>query len=319
MTQKTTCLSIVIPMYNEEEAAGELYRRLVKSLVPLKKDFEIIFVNDGSTDNTLERLIEIRKRDKRVKIINLMGNFGQTAALSAGFDYAKGNIIVTMDGDLQDDPDDIKFLIKKLDEGYDIVSGWRKDRKENLFLRRVPSSVANRLLALISGVDIHDFGAPLKAYRKEVVKNIKLYGDFHRFIPALAVNIRAKIAEVPVRNYKRPYGTSKYGLKRTITVFFDLFRLKFLLSYINKPLQIFGMIGIFLTLFGSIFFIYVFVEKLFFGIHIMEEHAPMFITSIFLIISGINLFTTGLLGELMLTNLYKSKEKNSYYIRKIYE
>ena len=319
MAKQTNDLSVVIPMFNEEKAAGELHKGLVKSLTALKKGFEIIFVNDGSTDSTLKRLIEIKKRDRRVKVINLMGNFGQTAALSAGFDYASGDVIITMDGDLQDDPDDIRLLIDKLDEGYDIVSGWRKDRKENLFLRRIPSIVANRLLAMISGVHIHDFGAPLKAYRREVIKNIKLYGDFHRFIPALAKNIRARVTEVPVKNYRRPYGTSKYGLKRTITVFFDLFRLKFLLSYINKPLQIFGTIGIFLIIFGSIFFVYVFVDKLVFGVHIMVEHGPMFITSIFLIISGINLFTTGMLGELMLTNLYKSKEKKSYYIREIYE
>ena len=319
MSLKKVDLSIVIPMFNEVEVVGKLYDKLIDSLNSLNKEYEIIFVNDGSTDNTLENLLKVKEKDKRVKIVNLMGNFGQTAALSAGFDLASGDIIVSMDGDLQDDPTDILALIEKFDEGYDIVSGWRKERKENLFIRRIPSIVANKLLARISGVNIHDFGATMKAYRAEVIKNIKLYGDFHRFIPALAVDMRVKIGEVIIKNHKRPYGTSKYGFKRTFTVFFDLFRLKFLLGHLNKPLQIFGTVGLFLTFLGSVFFIYVFTKKLFLGTHIMVEHAPMFITSIFLVISGINFFTIGLLGELMLRILYESKEKKNYYIRKIYE
>ena len=323
MSSKKIDLSIVVPMFNEEKVVKELHERLSSSLKSMKGKYrtqtEIIFVNDGSTDNTLENLLKVKDKDKRVRVVNLMGNFGQTAALSAGFDTAKGDIIVSMDGDLQDDPDDISVLIEKMEEGYDIVSGWRKDRKENLIIRRIPSMVANRLLARISGVNIHDFGATMKAYRADIIKNIRLYGDFHRFIPALAVDMRAKIGEVVIRNYERPYGSSKYGIKRTFTVFFDLFRLRFLLGYLNKPLQTFGTMGFFLTLLGSIFFVYVFVKKFLLGIHIMVEHGPMFITSIFLILSGINFFVIGLLGELMLRILYESKEKKSYLIRKIYD
>lgn len=323
MSSKKIDLSIVIPMFNEEEVVEELHDKLSNSLKSIKGKYqsqiEIIFVNDGSTDNTLDNLLRVKGKDKNVKVVNLMGNFGQTAALSAGFDMAKGEIIVSMDGDLQDDPDDIPVLIKKMDEGYDIVSGWRKERKENLIIRRIPSMVANRLLARISGVNIHDFGATMKAYRAEIVKNIRLYGDFHRFIPALAVDMRAKVGEVVIKNHERPYGVSKYGIKRTFTVFFDLFRLRFLLGYLNKPLQTFGTMGVLLTLLGSVFFVYVFIKKFLLGIHIMVEHGPMFITSIALILSGMNLFVIGLLGEMMLRILYESKEKKTYLIRKIYD
>jgi len=311
-------LSVVIPMYREEEVVERLYEKLTGALIKLKRSYEIILVNDGSTDNTLEKLLALNKKDKRVKVIDLMGNFGQTAALSAGFDSAAGKIIVTMDGDLQDDPEDIPLLIAKLEEGYDIVSGWRKERKESLFIRRIPSRIANRLLSRVSGVNIHDFGAPLKAYRAEVIKGVRLYGQFHRFIPAIAREMRVRITEVVVRNYERPYGQSKYGLGRTFTVFFDLFRLKFILDYLQHPLKIFGTMGFLFCFVGVVFFIYVFIEKLVFGVHIMQAHAPMFITSIFLTISGINFFTIGFLGELITKVLYESKEKKNYYIRTIY-
>jgi glycosyltransferase involved in cell wall biosynthesis len=312
-------ISVVIPMYREEEVVGKLYEKLTGALNKLKRSYEIILVNDGSTDNTLEKLLVLNKKDKRVKVIDLMGNFGQTAALAAGFDNAGGKIIVTMDGDLQDDPDDIPKLIAKLEEGYDIVSGWRKERKESLFIRRIPSMVANWLLSRISGIGIHDFGAPLKAYRGDVIKGVRLYGQFHRFIPAIAREMRVRIAEVVVRNYERPYGQSKYGLSRTYTVFFDLFRLKFILDYLQNPLKTFGTVGFLFSSVGFIFFIYVFVEKLVFGTEIMREHAPMFITSIFLITAGINFFTIGFLGELIIKVLYESKEKKNYYIRTIYK
>ena len=319
MPEKAVELSVVIPMYQEEGVVEELYRELTRALSALKKSYEIILVNDGSTDRTLEKILAIKKKDRRVIVIDLMGNFGQTAALSAGFDHARGNIIVSMDGDLQDDPNDIGLLIKKLEEGYDIVSGWRKERKENLVLRRIPSQAANVLLAKISGVKIHDFGAPLKAYRGEVIKNVTLYAQFHRFIPALAMELKARVTEVVVKNYKRKYGKSKYGIGRTYTVFFDLVRLRFILKYLNQPLKVFGTIGSALGMVGAVFFAYVFIDKLFFHVPIMVEHAPMFITSIFLIISGINFFTVGLLGELIIKSLYESGEKKNYYIRTIYE
>jgi glycosyltransferase involved in cell wall biosynthesis len=312
-------ISVVIPMYREEEVVEKLYEKLTGALNKLKRSYEIILVNDGSTDNTLAKLLLLNKKDKRVKVIDLMGNFGQTAALAAGFDNASGKIIVTMDGDLQDDPEDISKLIAKLEEGYDIVSGWRKQRKENLLIRRIPSRIANRLLSRISGIDIHDFGAPLKAYRCEVIRGVRLYGQFHRFIPAIAREMRVRIAEVVVRNYERPYGQSKYGLGRTYTVFFDLFRLKFILDYLQQPLRTFGTVGFLFSSVGFVFFIYVFIEKLVFGVHIMVEHGPMFLTSIFLIISGINFFTIGFLGELIIKVLYESKEKKNYYIRSIYK
>ncbi len=313
-------LSVVIPMYNEEKSVKKLYAKLLKHLDPLKKSYEIVFIDDGSIDKTLKLLLELQKDDKRIKIVKLRGNFGQTSALAAGFDHSIGEVIVSMDGDLQHDPSDIKKLLKKMDEGYDIVSGWRKDRVDNLILRKIPSKIANYMMAKLTKVDIHDFGTTLKAYRRDVIQSIRLYGQFHRFIPALASEVGATITEVPIKNIMRKHGKSNYGIFRTFTVFFDLIRIKFLLSYMSKPLQVFGLVGILMLLAGGGVFSYLTFLKYAYGTGygLMEYRAPLFIMSVFLMVSGIQLFTMGLLGEIIVKSLYDSGKKQPYYVDKIY-
>ncbi|MBN1881672.1 MAG: glycosyltransferase family 2 protein [Deltaproteobacteria bacterium] len=318
MSPDAVSLSVVVPLFNEQDVIEKLYEEIARAVEPMKRTWEIVFINDGSTDDTLNRVLDVAGRDDRVVVVDLMGNFGQTAALSAGFDCARGDIIVAMDGDLQDDPSYIPRLVSKLEEGYDIVSGWRKKRKESFLIRRIPSMTANWMLKRISGIDIHDFGTTFKAYRASVVKNVKMYGDFHRFIPALAREMRVRVTEVEVAHHKREYGESKYGIGRTFVVFFDLFRLKFILDYLSKPLQVFGAGGLGLAVIGFILFLYVAFSKFYLGIPIEEKHGPLFITSIMFIVSGVNLFTTGLLGEMILRNLYESGDKKSYYIREIH-
>jgi len=318
MSRDAVSLSVVVPLFNEQDVIGTLHEKIACAVEPMKRTWELVFINDGSTDDTLGRILDVAERDDRVVVVDLMGNFGQTAALSAGFDCARGDVIVAMDGDLQDDPSYIPHLVEKLEEGYDIVSGWRKKRKESFIIRRIPSMTANWMLRRISGIDIHDFGTTFKAYRAPVVKNVKMYGDFHRFIPALAREMRVRVAEVEVAHHKREYGESKYGIGRTFVVFFDLFRLKFILDYLSRPLQVFGAGGVGLSVVGVMLFVYVAFSKFYLGIPIEQKHGPLFITSIMFIVAGINLFTAGFLGEMILRNLYESGNKKSYYIREIH-
>jgi len=318
MSVDAVSLSVVVPLYNEQDVVSLLHEKIVEAVEPMNRTWELVFINDGSTDDTLERILAVAEGDDRVTVVDLMGNFGQTAALSAGFDCARGDIIVAMDGDLQDDPSYIPKLVEKLEEGYDIVSGWRKKRKESFIIRRIPSMTANWMLKRISGIDIHDFGTTFKAYRASVVKNVKMYGDFHRFIPALAREMRVRVTEVEVAHHRREYGESKYGIGRTFVVFFDLFRLKFILDYLSRPLQVFGAGGMGLAAAGAIMFLYVAFSKFYLGIPIEQKHGPLFITSIMCIVAGINLFTAGFLGEMILRNLYESGNRKSYYIRKIH-
>src|SRR5262245_52144277 len=236
-TSTTIRYSITVPLYNEEDNVWPLYSQIVKTMDGVGESYEMLFVDDGSTDQTFEILSGISQADRRVVVIRLRKNFGQTAALKAGFDYARGQIIISMDGDLQHDPSEIPVFIAKLDEGYDIVSGWRRERKDAWLTRQLPSRTANWLLAKLSGVDLHDFGTTFKAYRREVLKDIQLYGELHRFIPALASWSGATIAEIPINNVNRRNGRSKYGLSRTLTVLLDLICIKFLLDYSTKPLQ----------------------------------------------------------------------------------
>ena len=238
-------ISVVVPLFSEELNIDELYNRLKSSLDKIGKDYELIFIDDGSRDGTFERLARLYKNDNRIHLIKLGRNFGQTTALAAGFDYAQGDIIISMDGDLQHDPGEIPKFLEKIEEGYDVVSGWRKTRLDGLFTRRIPSFIANWLVSKISGIKIHDFGTTFKAYRKDVIKNIGLYGELHRFIPALASWSGATICEIPIRNVLRPSGKSHYGLFRTFKVMLDLLTVNFIIKYMSRPLHVFGMIGLF--------------------------------------------------------------------------
>jgi len=306
-------LSLVIPAYNEEESIPLLYERLKQVLQRLKEDYEIIFVDDGSTDGTYEKLKELALKDPKVKVIRFKRNYGQTAAMSAGFEHAKGEVIITLDADLQNDPEDIPILLEKLKEGYHIVSGWRKDRKDPFLSRKLPSMIANWLISKITGVHLHDYGCTLKAYRSEVVKDLELFGDMHRFLPALTKRKGAKITEVVVRHHPRIYGKSKYGIGRTIRVLLDILLVKFLNEYINKPLYMFGSVGFVLLTLGMLALIYLIFVKLF-----LEESIggrPLLILSVLSILAGIQLISTGLLAEILVRIYYKTKDTKPYIIQ----
>ncbi len=308
-------VSIVIPLFNEIENVADLYSQLVPVLDNLERKSEIIMVDDGSTDGTFEALKEIQGQDRRVWVIQLRRNFGQAAAFSAGFDFARGSVLVTMDGDLQNDPADIPKLLEKIDEGYDIVSGWRVRRKDFLLTRRIPSMTANALISKVTGVKLHDYGCSLKAYRMEVVKNIRLYGELHRFIPAIASWMGTRVAEIPVNHSPRIYGRSKYGLGRTIRVFLDLITVKFLLNYATRPLQIFGMAGLISFIAGMAISIYLTILRLFFGEALSDR--PILLLAILLIMLGVQLILMGLLGELIVRTYHESQDKPIYAVREI--
>src|SRR5579862_969053 len=267
-------LSIVIPIHNEEPSILPLYDRLTAVLESIQKQYEIIFVDDASTDRSFDLLANLVEIDARLKVIRLRRNFGQTAALSAGFDEAQGSVIVSLDGDLQHAPEDIPALLAKIDEGYDIASGWRKDRVDNAITRKIPSRAANWLMAKASGIQLRDFGTTFKAYRAEVLKEINLYGELHRFIPALASFYGARIAEVPIRNTVRSSGGSHYGISRTFRVLFDILTIKFLLRYFTRPMHFFGSLGLAGTTFGGAIMLYLAIQKLL-GYEIVIEHGPL--------------------------------------------
>ena len=309
-------LSIVVPIHNEEPAILSLYDQLTRVLESLSKPYEILFVDDASTDRSFELLANLVETDARLKVIRLRRNFGQTAALSAGFDEAQGEVIVSLDGDLQHDPADIPALLAKIDEGYDIASGWRKDRVDNALTRRLPSRVANWLMAKISGLDLRDFGTTFKAYRAEVLKDVNLYGDLHRFIPALASFYGARVAEVPIRNVPRPSGASHYGLGRTFRVLFDLITVKFLLSYLTRPMHFFGKFGLLGTGLGGSILAFLAVKKLL-GYEIVMEHGPLMVAGALLFLSGLSMFTTGLLGEVLMRTYFESQGRRIYAVREI--
>ncbi len=310
-----TDISIVIPVFNEEESIGRLHEKLDSVLPGLGISYEVIMVDDGSTDGTYDRLRDIHKKDRRFSIIRFRRNFGQTSAMSAGFHYSSGKVIITMDADLQNDPGDIPAILKKLDEGYDIVSGWRKDRKDKAVTRRLPSIMANKLISGLTGVRLHDYGCTLKAYRKEIIDNIDLYGEMHRYIPAVASRIGAKVAEIPVTHHSRKFGRSKYGISRTIRVILDIITIKFLLSYSQRPIQIFGLLGLFSGTAGIIITAYLIVMRLFFAQSLSDR--PLFILSIFMIFVGIQLITMGLLAEINMRIYHEAQGKATYVIRDI--
>lgn len=308
-------ISVVVPFYNEEENIPLLFSKLIAVLNSLTETSEMIFVDDGSKDETFRELAQIQLADKRVWVIRLRRNFGQSAAFSAGFDFAHGDVIITMDGDLQNDPADIPKLLEKIHEGYDVVSGWRKKRHDTFITRRVPSQCANALISQVTGVKLHDYGCSLKAYRKEVVKNIRLYGELHRFIPALASWMGISVAEVPVNHFPRKHGKSKYGLGRTLKVFLDLITVKFLLDYATRPLQIFGLAGMISLFLGFIIALYLTVLRLFF--HQGLSDRPILLLAVLLIVLGVQLIMMGLLGEMVVRTYHESQGKSIYVIREV--
>jgi len=309
-------LSIVIPIHNEEPSILPLYDRLTAVLEALQRPYEILFVDDASTDRSFDLLANLVETDLRLKVIRLRRNFGQTAALAAGFDEAQGNVVISLDGDLQHAPEDIPALLAKIDEGYDIASGWRKDRVDNAITRRIPSHIANWLMAKASGVDLRDFGTTFKAYRAEVLKDVNLYGELHRFIPALASFYGARIAEVPIRNTQRASGASHYGLGRTFNVLFDIITIKFLLKYFTRPMHFFGKIGLTGVLSGLVILGALFVYWL--GGHsVMANHGPLMLTGALLLLTGIVMFSTGLLGEVLMRTYFESQGRRIYAVREV--
>lgn len=309
-------LSLVIPVYNEEENLPFLMDAICNALEPLKKDWEVIFVDDGSRDRSVEVLENLVKKDpEHVRTIVLRRNFGQTAAIAAGIDHSRGDTIVLLDADMQNDPADIPILLTKLDEGYDLVSGWRRDRQDNRLTRTLPSNIANGLISWATGVHLHDYGCTLKAYRRETLEGFRLYGEMHRFIPVFAHSVGARIAELPVRHHARKFGKAKYGLERTVKVILDLFTVKFLLDYSHKPMRLFGGTGMVLISGSGILLSYLFIRKLIEGISILGS--PLFQLGVMFFILGFQSILMGLIAELLARTYHESQKKPTYTIRKI--
>jgi glycosyltransferase involved in cell wall biosynthesis len=309
--------SIVVPFHNEEENVTTLYDRVKLVMEHVGEPFEMVFVDDGSRDRTYRLLEEIAAVDSRVLVIKLRRNFGQTSALAAGFDHAQGEFLISMDGDLQHEPEEIPNFLACLEEGYDVVSGWRSRRADNLLLRRIPSRCANWIMARISGVDIHDFGTTFKAYRREVIHNIPLYGEMHRFIPALASWYGASICEIPISNPQRVHGVSHYGISRTVRVFFDLLTIRFLLRYMTRPLHFFGSVGAMAMLLGSGLAVWLLALKVVTGHNVMLAHGPIFVIAGVLILAGIQMLGIGLLGELQVRHYHTSTHRAPYAVDRI--
>jgi glycosyltransferase involved in cell wall biosynthesis len=309
--------SIVVPFHNEEENVTALYDRLKAVMEQIGDSFELVLVDDGSSDRTYKLLEEIAAVDSRVLVVKLRRNFGQTSALAAGFDHSQGDYILAMDGDLQHDPSEIPEFVAKLEEGYDVVSGWRKARIDNFVMRRIPSRCANWLMAKLSGVDIHDFGTTFKAYRREVIHNIPLYGEMHRFIPALASWYGASICEIPIRNVNRERGKSHYGISRTVRVFLDLLTIRFLLKYMTRPLHFFGTFGALSIFLGGGISCLLAGLKVFTHQDVMDTHGPLFVVAGVAILAGIQMLAIGLLGELQVRHYHTSSHRAPYAIDRL--
>ncbi|MEK6672094.1 MAG: glycosyltransferase family 2 protein [Nitrospirota bacterium] len=307
-------VTVVIPLYNEEENVETLHGKLSTVMAGLNLEYEIIYVDDGSSDRTLSLLEHIQETDTHVIVLSLRRNFGQTAAFAAGFDFSRGDIVVTMDGDLQNDPNDIPRLLELMKDN-DLVSGWRKKRKDPFFSRRLPSIIANWIISKVTGVKLHDYGCSLKAYRRDVIKNLKLYGEMHRFIPAVASWFGVRIAEVETMHYQRLKGKSKYGISRTLKVVLDLITVKFLQSFSTKPLQFFGPIGILGGFAGFLVLFYLSIEKLIFGNPIGGR--PLLLLGALLMIVGFQFIGMGLLGEMIVRVYHETQRKPIYVIKKV--
>lgn len=308
-------VSLVLPVFNEEPNLVPVYEEIRDAIAAIERRFEIIFVDDGSSDGSLDRLRELRDRDPRVKVVCFRRNFGQTAALAAGFDVAAGEIIVTLDADGQNDPNDIARMLALVDDGYDVVSGWRHDRKDAFVSRKLPSMIANRLISWATRVRLHDYGCTLKAMRSDVVRNIDLYGELHRFIPAIASWMGVSIAEIKVNHRPRTRGTSKYGITRTMRVLLDLVTVKFLLSYASRPLQFFGPPGLICLAAGGILGVYLTFQRLFMGIPLADR--PILLAAVLLVLVGMQFITFGLLGEMQTRIYHEAQGKPIYVIREV--
>jgi glycosyltransferase involved in cell wall biosynthesis len=309
-------LSLIVPVYNEEQNLPLLYDEVVAALKPIKKDWELILVDDGSRDKSMGVLKQIASKDKKhVRVVQFRRNFGQTAAIAAGIDFASGEIIVLLDADLQNDPADIPMLLAKLDEGYDIVSGWRKDRKDNGLTRTLPSNAANWLISQVTGVHLHDFGCTLKAYRRDALAGFRLYGEMHRFIPVFAHSVGARITELPVHHHARQFGKSKVGLERTIKVLLDLFTVKFLLTYSNKPIYLFGGAGVILSALGMLDLFYLFIRTFW---QVPASTSPLLLIGVMFVILGFQSILMGLIAELLVRTYHESQAKPTYTVREIF-
>lgn len=309
-------ISIVVPIHNEEPSILPLYDRLTAVMERLQRPYEILFVDDASTDRSFDLLANLVETDQRLKVIRLRRNFGQTPALQAGFDEAQGEVIISMDGDLQHDPEDIPALLEKVEQGWDIASGWRKNRIDNAITRKIPSRIANWLMAKASGVELHDFGTTFKAYRAEILKDINLYGELHRFIPALAKLYGARVVEVPIKNTPRAAGDSHYGLSRTFRVLYDIMTIKFLLTYFTRPMHFFGALGLGGTLMGGSIMAYLIIYKLM-GHDLVIEHGPLMIAGALLLLGGLMMFSTGILGEMLMRTYFESQGRRIYAVREV--
>ncbi len=306
-------ISVVVPVLNEEESLPALHQQLTEALAGSGYTYEVVVVDDGSTDRSFEIMCQLQGRDPHLRVVRFRRNYGQTAAFTAGFDRAQGDVVVTIDADLQNDPADIPALMAKMAEGYDVVSGWRVDRQDRFFDRRLPSVLANRLIGWTTGVRIHDYGCSLKAYRREVLADVRLYGDLHRFIPALASAAGARVTEIPVRHYARRFGKAKYGLSRTFKVILDILAVRFLMSFATRPIQIFGFLGVLSFLAGTAMLIYLAVVRLFLLQPIGDR--PLTLLAILLTMLGVQLVTTGLLAEIVTRTYYESQGKRIYTVR----
>jgi glycosyltransferase involved in cell wall biosynthesis len=309
-------LSLIIPLYNEEDNLTPLMDSIYSALDPLKQDWEVIFVDDGSRDRSLDILRSLVEKDsKHIRVVVFRRNFGQTAAITAGIDHSQGETIVLLDADMQNDPADIPMLLAKLDEGYDLVSGWRKDRKDNTLTRTIPSNLANGLISWVTGVHLHDYGCTLKAYRREALKGFRLYGDMHRFIPVFAHSVGARITEIPVHHHARKYGRTKYGLSRTLKVILDLVTVKFLLDYSHKPIRLFGGAGMTLISGSALLLLYLFIRRTLEGTPVLGS--PLFQLGIMFFILGFQSILMGLIAELLARTYHESQSKPTYTIRTI--
>jgi len=308
-------ISIVIPLYNEEESIPALYAGLDEAIANYGKPAEVIIIDDGSRDRSFAMLREIAQRDQRFTILRLRRNSGQTAAFAAGFDRARGEVVITMDADLQNDPMDIPLLMAKIDEGYDVVSGWRKDRQDRMVDRKLPSMLANRLISSVTDTRLHDYGCSLKAYRTDVLQHVNLYGELHRFIPALAAQVGATVTEVPVNHRARQFGKSKYGISRTVRVILDLITVWFLGTYATRPIHVFGTLGLMSVGLGTLTGLYLTFLKVFLGQSIGGR--PLLILTVLLVVIGVQLVTMGLLGEMIARTWYESQNKSIYLVRDV--
>jgi glycosyltransferase involved in cell wall biosynthesis len=311
--------SIVVPFHDEQDSVRELHQRLSEVMTGRYDPVEFVYVDDQSSDATPQILAAIAEEDPRVSVLRLKRNYGQTTALAAGFDFASGDIIVSMDGDLQHDPADIPTLLDALEANQcDIVSGWRQKRVDNFIMRRLPSRIANWMMSKLSGVDIHDFGTTFKVYRREIIKDIPLYGEMHRFIPALAAWNGAKIVEVPIRNIVRPGGKSHYGISRTLRVFFDIITIRFLMRYMTRPLHFFGPPGLLGMFLGAAILLVLLVQKILWGASIFIQHGPLLVLGMMLCLFGVQLLAVGLVGELLMRTHFESRNNPVYRLERVF-